>query len=308
MKKVLIVFITILALILMVGLGFFINKTRQPEEVACTLEAKLCPDGSAVGRMPPDCEFALCPGESSEGILVSLPKTGDVVKSPLKIEGEAKGLWFFEAQFEAILLDSQGTELGRAILTTQDDWMTENFVPFEGSLRFTNPKTSSGTLRFLSANPSGLPENQKTFEIAVRFSELPTQKVLLYYYNPEKDKDEAGNVKCSRDGLVAIEKDIPLTQTPIKDTINLLLKGKENLNQASQVQGVTTEYPLAGFSLTEVNLTEDGTLILKFNDPQAKTSGGACRVGILWSQVEATAKQFPQVKKVEFLPEDLFQP
>lgn len=29
--------------------------------VACTLEAKLCPDGSAVGRTGPHCEFAPCP-------------------------------------------------------------------------------------------------------------------------------------------------------------------------------------------------------------------------------------------------------
>jgi len=28
---------------------------------ACTEEAKLCPDGSAVGRIGPDCEFAPCP-------------------------------------------------------------------------------------------------------------------------------------------------------------------------------------------------------------------------------------------------------
>lgn len=28
---------------------------------ACTLEAKLCPDGSAVGRTGPNCEFAPCP-------------------------------------------------------------------------------------------------------------------------------------------------------------------------------------------------------------------------------------------------------
>ena len=28
----------------------------------CTLEAKLCPDGSAVGRTGPNCEFAPCPG------------------------------------------------------------------------------------------------------------------------------------------------------------------------------------------------------------------------------------------------------
>ena len=31
--------------------------------VACTQEAKICPDGTAVGRVSPDCEFAPCPGE-----------------------------------------------------------------------------------------------------------------------------------------------------------------------------------------------------------------------------------------------------
>jgi hypothetical protein len=30
-------------------------------EKACTAEAKLCPDGSAVGRTGPNCEFAPCP-------------------------------------------------------------------------------------------------------------------------------------------------------------------------------------------------------------------------------------------------------
>jgi hypothetical protein len=28
---------------------------------ACTLEAKICPDGSSVGRTGPNCEFAPCP-------------------------------------------------------------------------------------------------------------------------------------------------------------------------------------------------------------------------------------------------------
>jgi spore germination protein GerM len=135
-----------------------------------------------------------------------------------------------------------------------------------------------------------------------------TRKVLLYYYNPEKDKDEAGNIKCSRDGLVAIERLIPVSQTPIKDTIELLLRGKENLTQKELAQGITTEFPLDGFRLKSVNLKSDGTLILEFEDPLNKTSGGACRVGILWFQIEATAKQFPQVKKVQFLSETLFQP
>jgi len=30
--------------------------------VACTMEAKMCPDGTYVGRTGPRCEFAPCPG------------------------------------------------------------------------------------------------------------------------------------------------------------------------------------------------------------------------------------------------------
>lgn len=36
---------------------------EEPEYTACTLEAKICPDGSSVGRTGPNCEFAACPGE-----------------------------------------------------------------------------------------------------------------------------------------------------------------------------------------------------------------------------------------------------
>lgn len=35
----------------------------EGEPVACTMEAKICPDGSAVGRTGPNCEFEACPGE-----------------------------------------------------------------------------------------------------------------------------------------------------------------------------------------------------------------------------------------------------
>ena len=35
------------------------------EQIFCTTEAKLCPDGSAVGRVGPNCDFTPCPGEES---------------------------------------------------------------------------------------------------------------------------------------------------------------------------------------------------------------------------------------------------
>jgi uncharacterized protein (UPF0179 family) len=44
----------------------------SPEEptdpVACTMDAKECPDGSFVGRIPPSCEFADCPPVEEEPI------------------------------------------------------------------------------------------------------------------------------------------------------------------------------------------------------------------------------------------------
>ncbi|HRZ30237.1 MAG TPA: hypothetical protein P5274_01000 [Candidatus Paceibacterota bacterium] len=66
MKK----YIIALVLIIIVAGGVFFywqqNKSSlltdtEPVQVACTEEAKICPDGSAVGRQGPNCEFAECP-------------------------------------------------------------------------------------------------------------------------------------------------------------------------------------------------------------------------------------------------------
>ncbi len=39
-----------------------------PLPVACTMEAKVCPDGSYVGRSGPKCEFAACPEAAGDTI------------------------------------------------------------------------------------------------------------------------------------------------------------------------------------------------------------------------------------------------
>ncbi|GEM_PF-6616738 len=62
--------VMILAVVFAVGIGtiYFVQKEKpypNPFEVACPQDAKLCPDGSAVGRTSPNCEFALCLTDSS---------------------------------------------------------------------------------------------------------------------------------------------------------------------------------------------------------------------------------------------------
>lgn len=304
MNKKIIWIILAFVLFLALGLIFYFYQPSPPK--TCAPETKECSDGTIVSRVLPDCAFELCPGEK-QGILISQPKINQKISSPVSIEGEARGFWFFEAQFPVEIYDLNNHLLGRGILKAQNDWMTENYVPFKGEISFNAPSTSTGFLRFLSDNPSGLAENQKIYEMKIQF-ETKTQRVLLYYYNPEKDKDTSGNILCSRAGLAPIEREIPLTTTPIKDTLNLLLKGKENLTDEDVKNGLTTEFPLEGLMLKSANLKPDGTLILEFSDPLNKTSGGSCRAGILWFQIEATAKQFSGVKQVKFLPEELFQP
>lgn len=46
--------------------GYGHNDSYEP--VACTKEAKQCPDGSAVGRTGPNCEFSECPSDSSTDV------------------------------------------------------------------------------------------------------------------------------------------------------------------------------------------------------------------------------------------------
>jgi len=186
--------IILLILVVLAGIWLGSKFIIDEEPVACTMDAKLCPDGSYVARIPPKCDFASCP---------------------------------------------------------------------------------------------------------------ETRTVKLYYYNYELDKDGLGNIACGRNGLVPVKRKIPITQTPIRDAIKLLLSG--GLTNKERAQGISTEYPLEGFSLKGASL-KDGVLALEFYDHNNKTVGGACRVGILWFQIEATAKQFPEVQQVRFLPEELFQP
>ncbi len=105
----------------------------------------------------------------AEEIQVESPKPDDVIKSPQKIFGKAKGSWFFEANMPVTLLDANKKVLTKIPLQAKGDWMTSDFVDFEGTLTFTKSETDTGTVIFENDNPSGLPENAKSFSVPVRF-------------------------------------------------------------------------------------------------------------------------------------------
>jgi hypothetical protein len=56
--------VSVLVLLLGVGGYFFFSRESQLNLIACTADAKICPDGTDVGREGPNCEFRACPSPS----------------------------------------------------------------------------------------------------------------------------------------------------------------------------------------------------------------------------------------------------
>lgn len=104
------------------------------------------------------------------GMSIEQPQVLQVVSSPLSIKGVASGgAWFFEAQFPIKVLDGNGVLIGQSIAHAETEWTTNAPIPFTATLTFTQPATSNGTVVFENDNPSGLPENAKSFSVPVLF-------------------------------------------------------------------------------------------------------------------------------------------
>lgn len=150
--------------------GGIFNSNESKEPVACTEEAKLCSDGSYVGRSGPNCEFDACPKEDL--IIIENPRANEIILSPLLVKGKTRGTWFFEASFPVRLLDGNGKQIAITVAQAKGEWMTENFVPFEATIIFQTPETEKGTLVLEKDNPSGLPENADELRIPILFNIL----------------------------------------------------------------------------------------------------------------------------------------
>lgn len=103
-------------------------------------------------------------------IIVEEPYPMQEISSPVTIKGEAVGYWYFEGDFPVTIVTDEGEVLAQWYVTAQDEWMTESFVPFEGSIAFSNPANGEsvpGKIIFHRDNPTGLPENDNSIEVPV---------------------------------------------------------------------------------------------------------------------------------------------
>lgn len=257
------------------------SSTEEPSDPATTNSPE--PDATEDGGSEPDV-----PQHSDMRVTSIQP--GQEITSPVVVKGEARGSWFFEGDFPLVLTDWDGRIIAQGYATAKGEWMTSDFVEFEGVLEFTAPEYGErGFLILQKANPSGLPEHDDAIEIEVRFASsktADTMPVKVYFTTAETGTDT-----CEATDYV--EREIPKTLGVGRAAIEQLLAGP---TKAEKEAGYTTSIN-PGTKLQSLRV-ENGTAYADFNEELDKNTGGSCLVTAIYTQIANTLKQFPTVDSV----------
>jgi len=250
----------------------------------------LCQNGQWVKHGKPSAPqpTAVCGGQKQpDEVLVTRPQLNQTVNSPLIVEGQAKGSWFFEASFPIELIDDQGKVLASGLAQARDNWMTDNFVSFKAEINYLVAATTSGKLILKNDNPSDLPQNDKRIEMPVLISPSQAITVKAFFSNNNLDPD----VSCNK--VFSVDRSVAETQAVARAALEELLKGPTDEEKA---QGFSTSIN-PGAVIQKLTIA-DGIAKVDFNNQLEFQVGGSCRVAAISAQIVQTLKQFSTVKNV----------
>lgn len=143
-----------LLLIACIVAGFLAWKTQKLVKEIQTIQVPLIPTAT--------------PNSISEVNITSIKSQG-LITSPVEILGTIDRSWTWEGTFQIEIVDGNGESLNSfpvGVIFENDDDKVGEFsisIPFEST-------TESGFIVVHSDNPSGLPENEKTFKLPIIFS------------------------------------------------------------------------------------------------------------------------------------------
>jgi hypothetical protein len=115
-----------------------LTACNKPQTAPKPPEAPSAP----VAPVPPPPPAVVMPA----GFSVTSPMAGAATTSPLTVTGVAPNDWYFEAVFEAVLLDAEGNVLVEAPAQTQSDWTKPGPTPFKAVFAYSVDTTQTGTV------------------------------------------------------------------------------------------------------------------------------------------------------------------
>lgn len=219
-----------------------------------------------------------------ELVRVEHPTPDQVVTSPLRVEGKARGTWYFEASFPVKLLSEDGRVIAEHYAQAEGEWMTEDFVPFTAKIPFSVPEAPRGWLVLERANPSGRAEWAEDVRVPVRFPDRESDQVSLYF-------NRQGVAECEE--TVAVSRRIARTPARARVALENLFAGP---TRSEAEQGYLTSIPEG--VVIERLVIEKGTAQVGLNEKLDEGVAGSCRVRAIRSQIENTLRQFSTVDDV----------
>lgn len=189
------------------------------------------------------------------------PQSGQVIQSPLRVQGGARGMWYFEGSFPIKLLSDKEGVITDHYVMADSEWMTEDFVSFSTQIPFSHPEGASGRLVLERSNPSGRPERAQEVGIPIQFPRGESSEILVYF-NREQVAECENTVAVSR----------TIARTQARAALQNLFAGP---TWQEERQGYIT--PLPDGVTIERLVIQDGTAEVGLNEKLDQGVPGSCR-------------------------------
>lgn len=121
------------------------------------------------GSSSPTPTASLIPDDKPADLEINID-SNQVISSPIEITGKVPAGWMFEGSFPIYILDHDKKVIAQSYgePIEGENWMSDNPVEFNATLTFKTSETS-GFVRLAKDNPSGLPENDASYDIPIKF-------------------------------------------------------------------------------------------------------------------------------------------
>lgn len=152
--------------------GYGIDIPKCKTGLLCVIDPKFSgmADASGTCQYPSDSS-KIKYSENTQNPVVTIPGKHTKVTSPVIIKGTVPPGWMFEGVFPIKIVEHELGVLvqGLAQEVIPGSWQSDQPVEFEAILELPERAIGSGTIILENDNPSGLPENAKSFQIPILF-------------------------------------------------------------------------------------------------------------------------------------------
>lgn len=237
------------------------------------------------------------PAQAAEqNIVLEEPIAGAAVGSAFDVVGRAR---VFDNHIDILVRDGKGNAVVRASATA--DAEAGQFGRFRSVVSLPAGLQGSGTVEvFWTSREDGTVKDKVTREIS--FSSARDVPVRVYFLNSQLDPE----MTCLK--VFPLTRYVTSQAQVYRSALEELFK---NLNEGELTAGYFSNIP-AGVKVNSVVQDAGGTVFADFSAELEKGAGGSCRVAAIRAQIEATLKQFPEVRNVAISingeSEDILQP